>query len=69
MLLKNYDENSDEKYAKNYNETPCILTENLCGTFWQQESPAARSLGLLMSRPAKSPGRSCHTPSNRDEMN
>ena len=49
--------------------TPCILPENLCGTFWQQESPAARSLGLLMSRPAKYPGRSCPTPSNRDEMN
>ena len=45
--------------------TRCILQENLCGTFWQQESPAARSLGLLMSRPAKSPGRSCPTPSNR----
>ena len=48
---------------------PCILQENLCSTFWQQESPAARSLGLLMSRPAKSPGRSCPTPSNRDKMN
>ena len=23
--------------------TPCILQENPCGTFWQQESPAARS--------------------------
>ena len=50
-------------------EAPCILPENLCGTFWQQEFPAARSLGLLMSRPAKSSGRSCPTPSNRDEMN
>ena len=49
--------------------SPCILQENLCSTFWQQESPAARSLGLLMSRPSKSPGRSCPTPSNRYEMN
>ena len=49
--------------------TPCILQENLCSAFWQQESPAVRSLDLLMSRPAKSPGRSCPTPSNRDEMN
>ena len=42
--------------------TPCILQENLCSTFWQQESPAARSLDLLMSRPAKSPERSCPIP-------
>ena len=48
---------------------PCILPEKLCSTFWQQESPAARSLGLHMSRPANSPARSCPTPSNRDEMN
>ena len=51
------------------NPAPCILQENLCSAFWQQESLAARSLDLLMSRPAKSPGRSCPTPSNRDEMN
>ena len=53
----------------NKRQTPCILQEKLCSTFWQQESLAARSLGLLMSRTAKSPGRSCPTPSNRDEMN
>ena len=49
--------------------SPCILQENLCSTFWQHQSPAERSLGLFMSRPAKSPGRSCPIPSNRDEMN
>ena len=48
---------------------PCILQENPCSAFWQQESSAARSLDLVMSRPAKSPGRSCPTPLNRDEMN
>ena len=31
--------------------------------------PSCEEPGLLMSRPAKSPGRSCPTPSNRDEMN
>ena len=41
--------------------SPCILPEKLCSTFWQRESSAARSLGLHMSRPAKSPGRSCPT--------
>ena len=49
-----------------YALSPCILQENLCSTFWLQESPAARSLGLLMSRPAKSPGRSCPTTSNTE---
>jgi hypothetical protein len=46
--------------------SPCILQENLCSTFWQHESPAARSLGLFMSRPEKSPGRSYPTPINID---
>ena len=31
--------------------------------------PSCEEHGLLMSRPAKSPGRSCPTPSNRYEMN
>ena len=48
---------------------PCILQETFCSTIWQHESPATRSLGLHMSRPTKSPGRSCPTPSNRDKMN
>ena len=56
-------------HHNHHHHPPCILPENLCGTFWQQESPAVRSLGLLMGRPAKSPGRSWPTPSNRDEMN
>ena len=55
--------------AEGFGLAPCILPENLCSTFWQQESPAARSLGLHMSRPANSPGRSYPTPLNIDEMN
>ena len=57
------------KPLKGLNTTPCILQENLRSTFWQQESPAAGSLGLRMSRPAKSAGRSWPTPPNRHKMN
>ena len=49
--------------------TPYISRKPLQAPFWQHESLAAMSLGLHMSRPANSPGRSCPAPSNRDEMN
>ena len=48
---------------------PVYFQKISASTFWQQESQAARSLGLLMSRSEKLPGRSCPTPSDRDEMN